>query len=338
MMMQLVRLGRGRVSVGVLLCGALVVLAPRSPWAGPAEAKAQENTAQVDDLVERGILLRRAGDDQRALMVFQQAEKLQPRSTRVLVHLAAAHQALGQWVEADRYLALALDNPTDPYVQKHQGMLASARRTIDGHVASLDIIGGPRGAKIWLNGRPLGTLPLAAPIRIAAGIYTLEARLAGHYPVTRSVALGGGALVREQILLAPEVPQQNPSNLTEVDGGVDSSSKWIPWTFAGLAAGAGVGALVALVVREENVDRYNDDTECLSAQMPALERGDVCGDEYDAGKSAETWMWVGTAAAGAFAAASIVTFVLLDTPDSDEQSTALSCGVGLGLVECAGRF
>lgn len=323
--------------MAVLLGSALVALAPRSPWSGPAEAQAQETPAHVDDLVERGIALRRAGDDHRALMVFQQAEKLQPRSTRVLVHLAAAHQALGQWEEADRYLALALDNPNDPYVQKHQAMLASARRTIDGHVASLDIIGGPRGAKIWLNGRALGTLPLAAPVRVAAGIYTLEARLAGHYPVTRSVALGGGALVREQILLAPEVPQQTPSSLSVADAGVDSSSKWLPWTFAGLAAGAGVGAVVALVVREQNVDRFNDDTECLPRDDTP--RGEACQDELDAGKSAETWMWVGTAAAGAFAAASIVTFLLMDAPGSDEQqSTALSCGVGLGLVECAGRF
>lgn len=335
-MMRTVRSGHGRVSVAVLLCSALVVLAPRSPWAGPAEAKAQENTAQVNDLVERGIALRRAGDDQRALMVFQQAEKLQPRSARVLVHLAAAHQALGQWEDADRYLALALDNPNDPYVQKHQAMLASARRTIDGHVASLDIIGGPRGAKIWLNGRALGTLPLAAPVRVAAGIYTLEARLAGHYPVIRSVALGGGSLVREQILLAPEVPRQTSSSLAEVDAGVNSSSKWLPWTFAGLAAGAGAGAVVALVVREQNVDRFNDDTDCLPTNNTP--RGVACEDELDAGKSAETWMWVGTAAAGAFAAASIVTFLLMDAPDSDEQSTALSCGVGLGLVECAGRF
>lgn len=323
--------------MAALLCSALVVLMPSSPWAGPAEAKAQENsTAQVDDLVERGIALRRTGDDQRALMVFQQAEKLQPRSTRVLVHLAAAHQALGQWEEADRYLALALDNPNDPYVQKHQGMLASARRTIDSHVASLDIIGGPRGTQVWLNGRPLGKLPLVTPVRVAAGIYTLEARLAGHYSVTRSVALGGGSVVREQILLAPEVPEQSGSRLTEVDAGVDSSAKWLPWTFAGLAAGAGVGAVVALVVREQNADRYNDDSECLP--MDNTPRGEACGNELDAGKSAETWMWVGTAAAGAFAAASIVTFVLLDTPDSDEQSTAVSCGVGLGLVECAGRF
>lgn len=321
------------------MLGLAWMLGPPSAtgW-GPALVDAQEIGSEVDDLVDRGIALRRAGDDMRALVLFQRAEKLQPSSTRVRVHLAAVHQALGQWEEADRYLALALANPNDPYVQKHQAMLASARRTIDGHLGSLDVIGAPRGAQIWLNGRLLGTLPLSGPVRVAAGIYTLEARLAGHYPVTRSVALAGGALVREQIVLAPEIRERPAPGLAHAGAGDgDAKARWLPWTFAGLAGGAGAGALVALALRERHVERFNDDSRCLP--IDGTPRGEACSSEREAGDRAERWMWIGTAAAGAFAAASAVSFWLIGTAGPGEQpDTALSCGVGLARVECGARF
>jgi hypothetical protein len=310
---------------------------PRTEWSGLPRANAQEGSSEVDALVETGIELRRAGDDMRALAVFQRAEKLQPRSTRVRVHLAAAYQALGQWEEADRYLALALENPDDPYVQRHQAMLVEARRTIDSHIASLDVIGGPRGAQVWLNGRPLGTLPFSAPRRVSAGIYTLQVRLSGHYPVTRSVALAGGTLVREQVVLSPEfrdAPAPQP-----IDDGAPESARevsWLTWTFAGLAAGAGVGAGVALGLRELHVAKYNDDSECLLPDDTP--RGEACKSDREAAERAETWMWISAAAAGAFATASVVSFVLSGPSEQEEQPIAVSCGVGFARVECGARF
>jgi len=99
----------------------------------------------------------------------REAERVEPDSTRVRVHLAAVYQALGNWEAADRYLTLALQDPSDPYVQKHQAILANARRTVDGHIGALELTGGPRGTEILLNGRLVGRLPLQQTIRVQAG-------------------------------------------------------------------------------------------------------------------------------------------------------------------------
>jgi hypothetical protein len=329
----------GAVLVSVVAlghAGGAAALAPDS-----SSSAGEDESAEVSDLIDRGIALRRTGDDSRALEQFLQAEKLAPESTRVQVHLAATYQALGNWESADRYLSLAIRNPDDPYVQKHQGVLAAARRTIDGHIGTLQLSGGPRGTEVKLNGRSIGTLPIEQSVRLEAGIYTLEARMPGHYPVTRSVALAGGALVRESITLT-SVGDEQPAPAVEGRAPDARASKqgagWLTWTFGGLAVGAGVVTVGAWATRERHVENWNDDGQCL---QPGLTRGEACAAERRDGDRAETWMWVAGAATGAFTAASLVSF-WLDSDDPQESApesgTAIGCGVGLGLLSCSGSF
>jgi hypothetical protein len=329
--------------LGAVLVGAAGLGQVRGAIAIAPDAKdavdGVEESSEAGDFIERGIALRRAGDDARALEQFKQAEKLEPDSTRVQVHLAATYQALGNWELADRYLTLAIRDPEDPYVQKHQAVLASARRTIEGHIGTLQLSGGPRGAEVKLNGRSIGTLPIEQPMRVEAGIYTLEARLAGHYPVTRSVALAGGTLVRESISLTPvanDVEQAATPENREQAAPASGGANWLTWTFGGLAVGAGVATVAAWATREQHVKNWNDDGQCLRAGQT---RGDVCGDERQSGDRAETWMWISGAATGAFAVASVVSY-WVNSDDSSESSgdAALGCGIGLGQVSCVGHF
>lgn len=304
----------------------------RSPDVSPEASE----VGDASKLIERGITLRKAGDDARALEQFQRAERVEPDSTRVRVHLAAVYQALGNWEAADRYLTLALEDPSDPYVQKHQAILANARRTIDGHIGALELTGGPRGTEILLNGRLVGRLPLQQAIRVQAGIYALEARSPGHYPITRSIALAGGALARESIDLVPRSGQtRSSSSVEDMPADDRREANWLTWTFAGLAAGASVGTMAAWATRERHVENYNNDDECVRIGQT---RDEVCGAEKDAGDRAETWMWIGGAATVAFATASVLTVVLGDEDEEESPATALSCGVGLAQIACSGRF
>jgi hypothetical protein len=320
--------------VGVVTLGQVhgaLALAPDS-----AAVIEEDESPEVSEFIERGIALRRAGDDARALEQFKQAEKLEPDSTRIQVHLAATHQALGNWELADRYLSLSIRNPEDPYVQKHQAVLATARRTIDGHMGTLQVSGGPKGTEIRLNGRTIGSLPLDEAVRVEAGIYTLEARMPDHYPVTRSVALAGGTLVRESISLTPvEGDAETPAVREDRPLAKPSpGAGWLAWTFGGLAVGAGVATVAAWSIREKHVGNWNDDSRCLVAGQT---RGEVCASERQDGDRAETWMWVAGAATGAFTVASIVSF-WMNSDDSQEAGTALGCGVGLAQVSCVGHF
>jgi tetratricopeptide repeat protein/PEGA domain-containing protein len=334
------------VSVALIAGATLIVAAPSDARALEA-GSSTDSDSEADSLIERGIALRRGGEDAQALPLFQQAEKLDPSSTRVKVHLAATYQALGQWEEADRYLAAALEDPSDPYIQKHQATLASARRTVDGHIGQLELTGGPRGAEIRLNGRLIGTLPLDETLRVEAGIYTLEARLPGHYTVTRSVALAGGALVRESLELEPRTGRDEraalkssadresagdaPAPAPRVEEG---PTNWWAWTFGGLAVAGGVVTAAAWVTREKHADRWNDDDQCLG---PNQSRKSLCGTELDSGQRAETWMWIGGGAAAAFTAAAIGSLWLEPGHEAPTEA-GVSCGIGIGSLECAGRF
>lgn len=307
-----------------------------APDAKTGEEEAEESS-EVIELIERGITLRRAGDDTRALEMFRQAERLAPESTRVQVHLAATYQALGNWESADRYLSLAIRDPEDAYVKKHQAVLAAARRTIDGHIGTLQLSGGPPGAEIKLNGRVIGALPIEDTVRLEAGIYTLEARLPGHYPVTRSIALAGGTLVRESIALTPVAGgSEQPAAVSEprADAVPSRRSNWLTWTFAGLAVAGGVGTVAAWATRERHVENWNDDGQCL---RPGQTRGEVCAGEREDGDRAETWMWVAGAATGAFTVASVVSF-WVNADEGQESTATVGCGVGFAQLSCSGRF
>lgn len=322
-------------AVAWILSGAAVFADPYVVWAQAGSS--EEPSTEAAALVERGIALRRSGQDAPALPLFQKAEALNPGSTRIKVHLAATYHALGQWEEADRYLTEALRDTSDPYIQKHQATLASARRTIDGHIGRLKIIGGPRGTEVLLNGRSLGTLPIEQTVRVRAGIYTLEATLPGHYPVTRSVALSGGALVQESLELRPLVSAEPEPVHTEERQSVEGSDgpTWLPWTLGGLAVGAGAVTVAAWASRERHAERWNDNDACLG---PSQTREQLCGSERRDGERAETYMWIAGGTTLALSAAALGTLWLGGREEQPEESAALRCGIGVGAVQCAGRF
>jgi tetratricopeptide (TPR) repeat protein len=323
------------------VCALVALLGAAPPALAVDELAAKvpaDSSDDADALIEQGIALRRSARDAEALPLFQRAERLAPRSARVQVHLAATYQALGEWEAADRYLTRALEQSEDPYIQRHQSTLAAARRRIDAQIGSLEVL-GPPGTKVRLNGRLVGTLPTAGAIRVAGGIYALEAQLDGHYPVTRSVALAGGSLVRESIRLEPMSARRSGSSVALEDRGSSSDirmPRWVTWTLTGLTLGAGTASAFAWAAREEHAKAWNDDGQCL---RPGQTREQVCGGEIEDGERAERLMWIGTAATGVFATATVISFFLQGNAEQP-QTTAkgLDCGIGLGQLQCAGRF
>jgi len=321
--------------LAALLLGVGFAGSPGTALARTTDPNAAEDSqGQVEQLIAKGIEARKAGEDARALELFQAAEKLEPESARVRVHLAATYQALGDWESADRYLTLAMNDSGDSYVQANQGILTSARRSIDAHIGTLELSGGPPGTEIWLNGRSIGKLPIQKKLRIQSGSYTMEARLNGYYPLSRTVTLSGGALVRESLQLGREIQGAPASPSVAPDLSTPSDTRWLTWTFAGLTAVAGGTTAVAWTARERHVGNWNDDSRC---QKPGLTREQVCRSEHEAGDRAQTWMWIGGIATGVFAAATLVSYSL-GSKGSEQAESALSCGIGLGQALCSGRF
>lgn len=139
-------IGRALYCVGALLTvvagPAVVGRACANAQTKPASKSAQETMV----LVEQGIVQRRNGDDVGALATLKRAQSLGPASSRLLVHLAAVHQALGEWEAADHFLTRALADLDDPYIRRHEVALTDARRRVDIQIGSLEVRAGRRSS------------------------------------------------------------------------------------------------------------------------------------------------------------------------------------------------
>lgn len=370
-----------QLSRGAVLCSCLLAWTASAQTAAPANAaneadaasasnaasaaapssdapSASAGSSRADALIEQGMQLRRAGKDEAALAAFEEATTLDPESTRARVHLAAAHQALGHWVEADALLAELLQRSDDPYIQRHHTTLLRAQEFVGRHLGTLLLAGQPAGALVTVDGRELGSLPLAKPVRLPVGSYQLEVRQPGHYPLRRTVTITAGSTLREEVELAPlqaAAPAPVESSGAEATFGVP---RWLAWTLTGLAAGGAVATGVAWGVRNRHAERWNSDA-CLA---PGRARGEVCPGERDDGKRAETLAYVSGAATVLLAAGAAVSWTLLEVPLAEapsgaeavapravsseavaseavsSEAVALRCGLSFGLAACSGSF
>lgn len=310
-----------------------------------AQSAGRVENPEADKFVAQGIELRAQGKDNEALHAFQKAAEIDPDSVRVQIHLATVYQALGNWLLADEYLSMALARQNHPYVNRHRQTLEDAKRVIDSNIGRLEVDGEPVGAEVRLNGRLVGTLPLAAPIRSIIGSYRLEVRRAGHYSVERPIVITGGGLVRETIRLEP-LPEGRSADgsgpfsrgFASSSGGVDDSSgrPWLTWTFATAAGLAGVTAAGAIVFREVHAGRWNDNSRCLDEERT---RAEICGDERDKAQAAESVALVSGVLAGVFAMGTVLSAVGLFGSDAPPGEAALrGCSVGFAGASCFGEF
>lgn len=310
------------------------------------------NAAQVEDLLARGIELRRTGKDSEALVLFRQAADLDPDSARAQAHLGVTNQALGRWLSAETYLRDALGHTGDPYIERHRAALEKAHEMVKDHLGTLAVDGGPAGADVSLNGRSIGRLPLAAQ-PVAVGSYLLEVSLPGHYSVSRPVIIARRALTREGVELVPHGKGEQAAAASggglgvsaglggqPTSPGQDTFEKtfpsWVPWTLGGASAASAAVATIFWVKRNEHADRWNDDDQCLN--VLGRSRESLCGDERDKGEQAQTIAIIGAGASVAFAAGAIWTALAGEAKREPASAGLEACTISPTGVGCFGRF
>src|SRR5262249_31171530 len=111
------------------------------------------------------------------------------RTRAVLVNEASCLRQLGRYDEAlDVYEALRREFPVLP--PKLEGKVALAIEEVRHLVGTLVIAGdGPAGASRFVADRRRGTLPLEAPLRLAAGPHTVRAEKEGFAPIAAGVVV-----------------------------------------------------------------------------------------------------------------------------------------------------
>lgn len=183
---------------GLRFRAALIALVVAN--AGSLASRAHADSAE--DLLRRGFELRKAGRDIDAVAVFKDLIKIDS-SPRAVAQLGLAEQAAGMWVEADEQVGTALRATRDPWIKKNQVALRKAFETIQERLGRIEVWGDPPGAEVLFDGKVVGTLPLAEPIRVVAGTVSVTVRAAGYVEKTTPLTVGPKKWLRERFDLPP---------------------------------------------------------------------------------------------------------------------------------------
>lgn len=170
--------------------------------AAPAAVCAQSSDADI--LLRRASELRESGQYEDALRLASQAVEREG-GARALGEVAGCEVALERWVAAERHLTelLALD---DPWVSRRRLTLDAALADVRGHLARVELVRGPAGATVEINGAPVGALPLREPVRVASGAVVIVVRAEGYLDYRREVQVYAGGTHFEEVLMESSRP------------------------------------------------------------------------------------------------------------------------------------
>jgi hypothetical protein len=244
-----------------LLAARIAHAQPTTPACPSPDALEREVAAR-----EGPDALLRYGRDLRVLRC--EAESLRPleaipdaaRSPEAHAQIGSAHQALGNWVQAEASMRRAMAASADPWVAQHRARMERAYGEIQRRVGRLELLGGVQGAEVRINGEPRGRLPLPEPLIVVAGTHTLQVIAPHYFPITINVVVGASLTSRESIVMrrvdeVPNVPIPIPrTELVSEGPAVTPASARLredraglsPWFWvAGVGAVAFAGASVA---------------------------------------------------------------------------------------------
>jgi hypothetical protein len=253
----------------------------------PSGESGQQPAESAEALIEEGIALRRAGDDQAAAAAFERAYAASP-SPRGAAQLGLARQALGRWVDAHARLTEALAASGDAWVDRNRAALEQALAVVQGEVGSVQILvsGAPEpDVHATVGGREVSPWPMTAPMVVVAGEEAIEVTAPGFRTVRRDVRVRPGQLSRVSIELVPEASGGGVGSTGAGSTGAGSTGAgstgagstgasmdgtatppadraappggdegWIVWVIVGAAVVVGVGVGIAVVASQESLE------------------------------------------------------------------------------------
>ncbi|MBW2523568.1 MAG: PEGA domain-containing protein [Deltaproteobacteria bacterium] len=189
---------RAIAALVAIACALGVAMPARS---NPAAAKAHfdQALAHIDRREYR-----------KAVAELQQAYEIQPHYS-VLFNLRQAHVLLDEPVEAiarlEQYLEDGGTAVSTDRVEEVRQTLEQQRKL----VGELVVQARPAGATIAVDGRELGSAPLASPVLLRTGRHLVQAELTGHLPSEQWVDVVNGRAAVVDLALTRQPPHRDPS-------------------------------------------------------------------------------------------------------------------------------
>lgn len=169
----------------------MVLSAPAASWADPSD---------VDILLRRVAELRQSGQYEQALRLATQAMERE-EGPRTLGEVALCEVAMQRWIDAERHLQTVLAAEGDPWVAQRRMTLEGALGDVRQHLARVEVVQGPPGARVEVNGVAAGVLPIREPVRVVSGRVEIVVRAEGFRDYRRVVQVYAGGTHYEEVLM-----------------------------------------------------------------------------------------------------------------------------------------
>jgi hypothetical protein len=163
------------------------------------------HAADAEELVSKGIALRKERHDAEALALFREAYAMQA-APRTRAQIGLAELALGKFLEAEADLQGAMAAATDPWIAKNTDALRAALTTVEDHLAWVTVT-TTKGAEVRIDGRLIGTAPLDGPVRVIAGTVRVEVSRPSELPARREL----DAAPRQKVAITIEALPPKPA-------------------------------------------------------------------------------------------------------------------------------
>jgi hypothetical protein len=302
----------------------------------------------VDDLVRRGVELRREQRDREALQAFREAYRLAP-TPRIRAQIGLAEQALGDWIAAEEDLRAALGSPDDAWIAKNSPALRSALETVERHLGWVFVEANVPGAEVAINGASVGRTPLPGPVRVVAGSVLIAVEATGWSTMRRTIDVSAGSRAQERFTLvalvrepapqagsSPARPPAVPGHETEVPapppsgrtGAVVLASTVLGAGVAGLAVGTVFG--LRTFSRKARYDELCPDGVCRTDTEAEGRR--AFADARDASVVSTIGFGVGILATGAGI------WLAIRAAKTTDVALAPQIAPGLAGISLSGRF
>ena len=314
---------------------SLALAALLSP--SPARAQAEEGASAGESLevvqarkhFSQGLKLYKDGDFDAALVQFERAYAVKS-NYKVLYNIAQSYFELRQYVEARDSLTRYLKDGGDAIDAERRSSVESDLAELQRRIAHLKIVVNVQGAAVYLDGKKVGTTPLAEAIDVSEGQRTVSIETAERGSKQRVVRVAGGEELSVEIAFEDASKPVFSAFRASTDQPAPPSSSglgagfWVTGVSA-LALGAGAGVTGYFALKSE---RKHDDQ---------LSRLGVAQSELDDSRDETKRLALTTdiLAGGAVLFAGIAT-VLLITHDSEPHQVGLA--VSPGQVALRGKF
>ena len=220
------------------------------------------SSQQADELAHRGNALSRADRWVEAEPLFREAWRLK-RSYDIAANLGIAEAALDKYRDAAEHLRFALQSFPANGKKDHLVLIQQTLTKMKAHVAQVTVRVDVSKADVFVDGKPLGTAPLADVVFLEPGPRALEARLSGYEPAIVRLDAQAGRETEVALELHPKDALPGTS--------------WKPgvaWAISGGAVAAvGLGLGIGLTVASQN---KVSDANAELAQLQGQGRGQAC--------------------------------------------------------------